>query len=59
MKCPFCGHGETQVVDFNDRVHARGTYELLDFRDGRKVDHVRIVARADRENTAVRVHLVD
>lgn len=52
-------NGETQVVDFNDHVHARGTYELLDFRDGRKVDHVRIVARADRENTAVRVHLVD
>lgn len=51
-------NGETQVVDFNDRVHTNGIYELSDFRSGRKVDHVRIVARADRENTAVRLHLV-
>ncbi|HEX6083286.1 MAG TPA: hypothetical protein VF266_02095 [Thermoanaerobaculia bacterium] len=51
-------NGETQVVDFNDRVHTNGIYELVDFRSGRKVDHVRIVAKADRENTAVRLHLV-
>ena len=51
-------NGETQVVDFNDRVHTNGIYELSDFRSGRKVDHVRIVARADRENTAIRLHLV-
>lgn len=51
-------NGETQVVDFNDRVHTKGIYELVDFRSGRKVDHVRIVARADRENTAIRLHLV-
>jgi hypothetical protein len=51
-------NGDTQVVDFNDRVHTNGTYELVDFRSGRKVDHVRIVARADKENTAIRLHLV-
>ena len=51
-------NGETQVVDFNDRVHTNGTYELSDFRSGRQVDHVRIVARADKENTAIRLHLV-
>jgi hypothetical protein len=51
-------NGETQVVDFNDRVHTNGIYELVDFRSGRKVDHVRIVARADRENAAIRLHLV-
>lgn len=51
-------NGETQVVDFNDRVHTSGIYELSDFASGRKVDHVRVVARADRENTAVRLHLV-
>jgi hypothetical protein len=34
------------VVDFNDRVHRPGFYSLLDFADGRKVDHVRLVARA-------------
>jgi hypothetical protein len=51
-------NGEAQVVDFNDRVHKRGTYELLDFRNGRKVDHVRIVAKADREDTDIKVYLV-
>jgi hypothetical protein len=51
-------NGETQVIDFNDRVHARGTYELLDIRNGRKIDHVRIVARADQRETAVTVHLI-
>lgn len=51
-------NGDAQVVDFNDRVHKRGTYELLDFRDGRKVDHVRMVAKADQENTEIKVYLV-
>jgi len=51
-------NGETQVVDFNDGVHRAGTYELLNFKDGRKVDHVRIVAKADRDNTDITVHLV-
>lgn len=51
-------NGETQVVDFNDHVHARGTYELLNFRDGRKVDHVRVVAKADTANTDITLHLI-
>ena len=51
-------NGEAQVIDFNDRVHRAGTYSLLDFRDGRKVDHVRMVAKASRENTQIRLHLV-
>jgi hypothetical protein len=51
-------NGETQVVDFNDGVHRAGTYSLLNFRDGRKVDHVRVVAKADRDNTDITVHLV-
>jgi hypothetical protein len=51
-------NGDTQVVDFNDRVHTNGIYELVDFKSGRKVDHVRVVAKADRENTAIRLHLV-
>ena len=51
-------NGETQVVDFNDHVHRTGTYSLLNFRDGRKVDHVRIVAKADRDDTDITVHLV-
>jgi hypothetical protein len=51
-------NGDAQVVDFNDRIQKRGTYEVLDFRDGRKVDHVRMVAKADRENVDVRLYLV-
>jgi hypothetical protein len=30
-----------------------GLYPLLDFRDGRKVDHVRLVARAKSDNARV------
>ena len=51
-------NGDAQVVDFNDKVHARGVYSLLDFRDGRKVDHVRIVAKADTEEAQIRLHMV-
>jgi hypothetical protein len=51
-------NGETQVVDFNDHVHRTGTYSLLNFKDGRKVDHVRVVAKADRDDTDITVHLV-
>ncbi len=39
-------NGDTQVVDFRERSHGPGLYSLLDFRDGRKVDHVRMLARA-------------
>jgi len=51
-------NGETQVVDFNDHTHRRGVYSLLDFRDGRKVDHVRVIARASSEETEIRMMLV-
>lgn len=50
-------NGDAQVVDFDDRVQQRGVYSLLDFRDGRKVDHVRIIAQAQRSETVIRVHL--
>jgi len=39
-------NGETRVVDFNEKIYGPGLYTLLDFRDGRRVDHVRIVAKA-------------
>jgi hypothetical protein len=51
-------NGETQVVDFSDRVHARGVYSLLDFKDGRKVDHVRMVAKADTRSAEIALHLL-
>ncbi len=50
-------NGQAQVVDFGDRPLKKGLYELLDFRDGRKVDHVRLVARARSENARVVVRM--
>ena len=50
-------NGEAQVVDFNDHVHRTGLYELLDFRNGRKVDHVRVVAKASTRETEITLHL--
>lgn len=38
------GHAET--VDFRQRAHRGGIYELMDFRHSRGVDYVRLVARA-------------
>ena len=39
-------NGQVQVVDFAERSIGPGVYPLLDFRDGRRVDHVRMVAAA-------------
>ena len=38
--------GDARVVDFNNRQVGSGRYLVLDFPDGRAVDHVRVVARA-------------
>jgi len=40
-------NGQVQVIDFNERVQATGTFRLLDFADGRRVDSVRILAKAE------------
>ena len=40
------GDGETQVVDFADKIHGAGLYALLNMQQDRTVDHVRLVARA-------------
>lgn len=50
-------NGDAQVVDFNDHVRRTGTYSLFDFKDGRKVDHVRIVAKAGTAQSVIRLHL--
>jgi len=39
-------NGQVQVVDFREAVLQPGTHLLLDFKDGRKVDSVRVIARA-------------
>lgn len=52
-------NGDAQVVDFDDRVHKQGTYLLLDFKDGRKVDHARLVAKATKDSSKLSLHLVE
>jgi hypothetical protein len=51
-------NGDTQVVDFDEKIQHRGVYSLVDFRDGRKVDHVRVVARPTGDSTRIALHLV-
>lgn len=50
-------NGEAQVVDFQDKAYKPGIYSLLDFRDGRQVDHVRLVARAKSDEARVTLRL--
>lgn len=46
-------NGEVRVVDMGARTRGPGVYGLLDFRDGRRVDHVRMVARAKSDEARV------
>jgi hypothetical protein len=46
-------NGDTRVVDMKEWTRGPGHYALLDFRDGRKVDHVRVVARAKSDEARV------
>ena len=39
-------NGDTQVVDFGEHTQDPGMHPLLEFREGRRVDHVRVVVRA-------------
>jgi len=46
-------NGDTRVVDMKEWTRGPGLYPLIDFRDGRKVDHVRLVARAKSDNARI------
>ena len=46
-------NGDTRVVDMKEWTRGPGLYALLDFRDGRKVDHVRLVARAKSDEARI------
>jgi len=46
-------NGETRVVDMKVWERGPGHYELLDFGESRRVDHVRIVARARSDEARV------
>jgi len=50
-------NGEVQVVEFPERTLGPGLYELLDFRDGRRVDYVRMVAKATSREAQVTLWL--
>jgi hypothetical protein len=51
-------NGDTRVVDFNAKTVRSGVYPLLDFADGRRVDHVRMVARAKSPEARVVLRMV-
>ena len=46
-------NGDTRVVDFQENTREQGLYPLLDFKDGRAVDHVRLVARAKSDQARI------
>ena len=46
-------NGDARVVDMKEWTRGAGLYALLDFKDGRKVDHVRVVARAKSDEARV------
>jgi len=50
-------NGQTQVVDFAEHTQQPGLYPLLDFREGRIVDHVRLVARSKTDDARVALRL--
>lgn len=52
------GNGQVQVVDFKEGPMESGTYGLLDFADGRAVEHVRLVARARTREARISVLMV-
>src|SRR5262249_37685759 len=50
-------NGDTRVVDMKEWTRDTGLYSLLDFPDGRRIDHVRIVARAKSPEARVALEL--
>lgn len=51
-------NGEAMVIEFSDRMERPGVYSVVDFKDGRKVDHIRTVAKAGASTTEISLHLV-
>jgi len=52
------GNGDSQVVDFNQKKVKRGAFELLNFKDGREVSYVRLVAKAESETARVTLRML-
>jgi len=51
------GNGQTRVVDFQENTREQGFYPILDFKEARDVDHVRLVARAKSDVAQISVHM--
>jgi hypothetical protein len=51
------GNGEVQVVDFAEKARGAGLYKLHDFRDGRHVSTVRVVARAKSDEATLKLSM--
>jgi hypothetical protein len=51
--------GTTQVVDFKNTTVESGTYSLLDWRESRRVDHIRMMARPVAAGSSVGVRLME
>lgn len=50
-------NGRARVVDFRQRTHRAGYYELMDFRGPVRVDYVRLVARAMSPSVRISVQM--
>jgi hypothetical protein len=50
-------NGDARAVDMKAWTRGPGLYHLLDFRDGRKVDHVRLMARAQSYEARVALRM--
>jgi hypothetical protein len=51
-------NGDTQVVDFADGTHRQGVYRVLELEQHRRVDHLRLVARAKGDEATLSFHLL-
>ena len=49
--------GASQVVDFNDQFQDPGLFSLVDSLNGQRVDHVRVVAKADSSLSDISLRL--
>jgi hypothetical protein len=50
-------NGDSQVIDCNDQVVPPGLYSLIDLTSARKIDHIRVVARADTAASDITLRL--
>ena len=50
--------GVTQVVDFGEKTYSAGLYSMINFPDGRQLDHVRVVARARTDEAKLTLRML-